>query len=76
MPIARRTDLAMSLSHLLEALEHDHPAYRSVTLFGSIAPVDDGATRRLLVTGLVEKHAKPDWNRPQDFLPRIELMAF
>jgi hypothetical protein len=76
VPIARRTDLAMSLSHLLEALEHDHLAYRSVTLFGSIALVDDGATRCLLVTGLMEKHTKPDWNRSQDFLPRIELMAF
>ena len=61
-PSRRRTDRAISLSHLLEALEHDHPAYRSVTLFGSIALVDD-----VLTTGA-------DWNRPQDFLPRIELM--
>ncbi len=34
-------------------------AYRSVTLFGSIAPVDDGATRRLLVTGLMENTRNP-----------------
>ena len=58
-PSRRRTDLAISLSHLLEALEHDHPAYRSVTLFGSIAPVDDGANGRLLVTGLMENTRNP-----------------
>ena len=58
-PSRRRTDRAISLSHLLEALEHDHLAYRSVTLFGSIAPVDDGATRRLLVTGLMENTRNP-----------------
>jgi uncharacterized protein len=47
-------------------------AYRSVTLFGSIALVDDETAKRQFFTRLMEKYAKPDWNRPRDFLPRSD----
>ena len=49
-------------------------AYRSVTLFGRIDVVDDAAAKRLFFTRLMAKYARPDWNRPRDFLPRIELI--
>ncbi len=58
-PSRRQTDLAISLAHLPEALEHATIAYRSVTLFGSIAPVDDETTKRLLFTGLMENTRNP-----------------
>jgi nitroimidazol reductase NimA-like FMN-containing flavoprotein (pyridoxamine 5'-phosphate oxidase superfamily) len=53
-------------------------AYRSVTLFGSIALVNDNTAKRQFFTRLMAKYAKPDWDRPRDFLPRlgqIELYA-
>ncbi len=49
-------------------------AYRSVVVFGSIAIVDDEADKRRFFTRLMEKYAKPDWNRPRDFLPRIDMI--
>jgi uncharacterized protein len=47
-------------------------AYRSVTVFGSIAIVDDETAKRRFFTRLMEKYAKPEWDRPRDCLPRID----
>jgi nitroimidazol reductase NimA-like FMN-containing flavoprotein (pyridoxamine 5'-phosphate oxidase superfamily) len=49
-------------------------AYRSVTLFGSIAAVENVDAKRRFFTRLMAKYARPDWDRPRDFLPRIELI--
>jgi nitroimidazol reductase NimA-like FMN-containing flavoprotein (pyridoxamine 5'-phosphate oxidase superfamily) len=50
-------------------------AYRSVTLFGSIADVEDLAAKRQFFTRLIAKYAQPDWDRPRDVLPRIEQIS-
>ena len=47
-------------------------AYRSVTLFGSIAVVDDVPVKRQFFARLMAKYAGSDRDRPQGLLPRIE----
>lgn len=45
--------------------------YRSVLVFGTIRVVDDVATKQRFCEGLMAKYAKPDWDRPKGFFPRL-----
>jgi nitroimidazol reductase NimA-like FMN-containing flavoprotein (pyridoxamine 5'-phosphate oxidase superfamily) len=47
-------------------------AYSSVVLFGAIRVVDDRAVKQRFCEALMEKYAKPDWDRPKGFFPRID----
>jgi nitroimidazol reductase NimA-like FMN-containing flavoprotein (pyridoxamine 5'-phosphate oxidase superfamily) len=46
-------------------------AYRSVIVFGTIAVVDDIATKQRFCERLMVKYAKPEWGRPKGFFPRL-----
>ena len=46
-------------------------AYRSVIVFGTIAVVDDIATKQRFCERLMVKYAKPEWDRPKGFFPRL-----
>jgi uncharacterized protein len=50
-------------------------AYRSVTLFGRVAVVDDMTARRQFFARLMAKYAGTEPERPKGFLPRIEQIA-
>jgi nitroimidazol reductase NimA-like FMN-containing flavoprotein (pyridoxamine 5'-phosphate oxidase superfamily) len=49
--------------------------YRSVVLFGKIRIVEDLQTKQRFCEGLMAKYAKPDWERPKGFFPRINLIT-
>jgi uncharacterized protein len=46
-------------------------AYRSVIVFGTIAVVDDIATKQRFCELLMVKYGKPEWDRPKGFFPRL-----
>ncbi len=46
-------------------------AYRSVIAFGRIRIVDDEATKQRFCEALMVKYGKPEWQRPQNFFPRL-----
>ena len=50
-------------------------AYRSVILFGTIRVVEDADTKQRFCEGLMAKYAKPDWDRPRGFFPRIDQIT-
>jgi nitroimidazol reductase NimA-like FMN-containing flavoprotein (pyridoxamine 5'-phosphate oxidase superfamily) len=50
-------------------------AYCSVILFGRIAVVEDRPVKQRFCEALMEKYAKPDWNRPKGFFPRLDEIA-
>lgn len=47
-------------------------AYRSIIAFGKIRVVEDLQVKQEFFTALMQKYARPEWNRPKDFFPRIE----
>ena len=50
-------------------------AYRSVILFGRIRVVEEMDTKQRFCEGLMAKYAKPDWDRPPGFFPRIDQIT-
>lgn len=50
-------------------------AYRSVILFGRIRVVGDVEAKRRFCDALMAKYAKPDWDRPEGFYPRLEQIT-
>lgn len=50
-------------------------AYRSVILFGKIRVVEDRETKQRFCEALMTKYAKPDWDRPKGFFPRIDQIT-
>jgi nitroimidazol reductase NimA-like FMN-containing flavoprotein (pyridoxamine 5'-phosphate oxidase superfamily) len=50
-------------------------AYRSVIVFGRIRVADDTETRRRFCEALMAKYARPDWDRPRGFFPRLDQIT-
>ena len=50
-------------------------AYSSIVLFGRIRVVEDRAVKQRFCEALMEKYAKPDWDRPKGFFPRIDMIT-
>lgn len=49
--------------------------YRSVIAFGRIRVIEDLAAKHRFCDALMAKYAKPEWERPKGFYPRIELIT-
>ena len=47
-------------------------AYRSVILFGRIRVIEVRAEKQRFCEGLMAKYAKPGWDRPKGFFPRLD----
>lgn len=47
-------------------------AYRSVVLFGRIRVVEERPAKQRFCEALMAKYAKPDWDRPKGFFPRLD----
>ncbi len=50
-------------------------SYRSVILFGKIQVVDDTAVKQRFCEALMAKYRRAESDRPQNFFPRIDLIA-
>jgi uncharacterized protein len=50
-------------------------AYASVLAFGRIRVVEELAARQRFFNALMAKYAKPDWERPKGFYPRIDQIT-
>jgi uncharacterized protein len=50
-------------------------AYRSAIVFGRIRIAAERETKRRFCDALMAKYAKPDWDRPKGFYPRIDLIT-
>ena len=46
-------------------------AYRSVILFGTIRVIEDEPDKQRFCDALMAKYAKPEWQRPKSFYPRL-----
>lgn len=49
--------------------------YVSVIAFGRIRVVEDEAAKQRFFEALMAKYAKPDWDRPKGFFPRMNEIA-
>jgi nitroimidazol reductase NimA-like FMN-containing flavoprotein (pyridoxamine 5'-phosphate oxidase superfamily) len=50
-------------------------AYRSVIVFGTIEVIEDIATKHRFCEQLMAKYAKPEWDRPKGFFPRLDQIT-
>jgi len=55
-------------------------AYQSVIAFGTIRIVEDRAAKQKFCEGLIDKYARPDWDRPEarrpkSFFPRLDQIT-
>ena len=50
-------------------------AYESVVLFGKIRVIEDRAQKQRFCEMLMAKYAKPEWERPKGFFPRLDQIT-